>query len=254
MEIKRGVLTGLNEAFILDGKTKDRLIAQDPRSAEIIRPLLRGRDIKRGGYTFADKWLIAIPFGSYKTLPHAYPAIYQHLLPYEEQLKKRGQCKPNAWGKQRNADYPGQHHWLELDNNPSKEYLSLFDKPKIVWGEISDKPKFAFDKTDHFTPEATAFLMTGNERLDYVCVYLNSSLAEYLFSLQGTTTGVGTVRWKKYKLEQLALPRPTEDICALLSGHDGPLEQISPQVMSYVYALLHFSQEEIDFIDQHGPL
>ena len=58
INIYRGILTGYNEAFIIDGKKKDELIAEDPKSAEIIRPILRGRDIKRYGYDFADLWLI----------------------------------------------------------------------------------------------------------------------------------------------------------------------------------------------------
>ncbi|MRJ11740.1 hypothetical protein EDL98_11815, partial [Ornithobacterium rhinotracheale] len=58
INIYRGILTGYNEAFIINGEKKDELIAQDPKSAEIIRPILRGRDIKRYGYDFADLWLI----------------------------------------------------------------------------------------------------------------------------------------------------------------------------------------------------
>ncbi|MFA7449155.1 MAG: type II restriction endonuclease, partial [Weeksellaceae bacterium] len=58
INIYRGILTGYNEAFIIDGKKKDELIAEDPKSAEIIRPILRGRDIKRYNYDFADLWLI----------------------------------------------------------------------------------------------------------------------------------------------------------------------------------------------------
>src|SRR5690554_4397447 len=57
INIYRGILTGYNEAFIIDGNKKDELIASDPKSAEIIRPILRGRDIKRYGYDFADLWL-----------------------------------------------------------------------------------------------------------------------------------------------------------------------------------------------------
>ena len=57
--INYGIKTGCNDAFIIDGATRERLIAEDPRSAELIRPILRGRDIKRYGYTFADQWIIA---------------------------------------------------------------------------------------------------------------------------------------------------------------------------------------------------
>ena len=58
IKIYRGILTGFNEAFVINGEKKDELIAADPKSAEIIRPILRGRDIKRYIYDFADRWLI----------------------------------------------------------------------------------------------------------------------------------------------------------------------------------------------------
>lgn len=80
-----------------------------------------------------------------------------------------------------------------------------FSKQKILWGEISDRTKFCLDLNGVFVPEATTFLMTG-VHLQYLLCVLNSSLSEYLFSKIGTTTGVGTVRWKKYKLENIIVP------------------------------------------------
>ena len=87
-------MTGYNEAFIIDGKKKDELIAQDPKSAEIIRPILRGRDIKRYGYDFADLWLINTHNGIKEkgikpiNIEH-YPAIKKHLDQFYAQLEKR---------------------------------------------------------------------------------------------------------------------------------------------------------------------
>ena len=77
-----------------------------------------------------------------------------------------------------------------------------FSKPKIIWGEISDKSKFAFDFLGEYIPEATSFYMKG-ECIEYLLSALNSSVSEWLFSKVGTTTGVGTIRWKKYTIEQL---------------------------------------------------
>ncbi len=123
ISINYGIKTGCNEAFIIDGATKDALIAQDPKSAEIIRPILRGRDIKRYSYEFADKYVILAEFGSHKYLEEKYPAIYNHLLSYKTKLEQRGQCRYMANGKPNpKGEYPGQHHWLELDNNPRRHY------------------------------------------------------------------------------------------------------------------------------------
>ena len=81
IKIYRGILTGYNEAFIIDGNKKDELIRSDPKSEEIIRPILRGRDIKRYSCQFADLWLIAT-FPSLKINIDEYPAIRQHLMSF----------------------------------------------------------------------------------------------------------------------------------------------------------------------------
>ncbi|MDV3463020.1 restriction endonuclease, partial [Elizabethkingia anophelis] len=90
INIYRGILTGYNEAFIIDKKKKDELIAEDPKSAEIIRPLLRGRDIMRYSYEFADLYLITT-FPSLKIDIELYPAVKQHLLSFGyDRLKQTG--------------------------------------------------------------------------------------------------------------------------------------------------------------------
>ena len=92
VNIYRGVLTGYNEAFIIDGKKRQELIDKSPNSVDIIRPILRGRDIKRYGYEFADLWLINTHNGT-STLPaidvNNYPAIKEHLDKFYDQLIKR---------------------------------------------------------------------------------------------------------------------------------------------------------------------
>ena len=92
ISINYGIKTGCNEAFIIDGETKDALIAQDPKSAEIIRPILRGRDIKRYSYDFADKWLIATHNGTptqERIKIEDYPAVKMHLDSYYAKITKR---------------------------------------------------------------------------------------------------------------------------------------------------------------------
>lgn len=98
IKIYRGILTGLNEAFVIDRATRDRLISEDPKSAEIIKPMLRGRDIGRYGYEFAEQFLILVKYGFATELPQ-YPSILRHLLTYEESLRKRGQCNTSRSGK-----------------------------------------------------------------------------------------------------------------------------------------------------------
>jgi hypothetical protein len=138
ISIKYGIKTGRDEAFIITGRKKDELIARDPKSAEIIKPILRGRDIKRYETNFSDMWLIAAEFGSHKYLEVNYPIIYAHLLQYKACLEQRGQCRYTSSGRLNpNNSYPGQHHWLELDNNPKKDFIEEFEKEKIAWGNLA---------------------------------------------------------------------------------------------------------------------
>ena len=105
---KRGILTGYNDAFIIDEATKNSLITADPKSAELIRPILRGKDIKRYTYNFANLWLIYIPWhfplhndpnikgASVKAeeeFKKQYPAIYSYLEGHKEKLSKRNKAE-----------------------------------------------------------------------------------------------------------------------------------------------------------------
>ena len=94
IQINYGIKTGFNEAFIITGKIKDALIAEDPKSAEVIRPILRGRDIKKYEYVFSDLWLINMHNGvKAKGISpvdvNDYPAIKRHLDKFFPMLSGR---------------------------------------------------------------------------------------------------------------------------------------------------------------------
>ena len=125
-------------------------------------------------------------------------------------------------------------------------------RQKIVWGEISDKTKFALDENGEYFAEATTFLMTGRQ-LQFLTCFLNSCLSEYLFSKIGTTTGVGTVRWKKFKIEQLIVPRINEaqeiQFSALLSQITMVSQhEFEEAINRKVFELCGMSEEEIKYV------
>ncbi len=219
IDINYGIKTGCNDAFIIDNKTKNRLVKEDPHSAEIIRPILRGKDVQRYGYDFAEQYVILASFGSHEWLPKKYPAVYSHLKQYEQKLKNRGQVKYKSNGRpDNNAPYKGQHHWLELDNNPHQDYLDDLSKQKIIWGELSDTPKFALDVQGQYVPLNTAFFMTGTS-LPYLIAFLNSSVSQYYFSRNvATSSGVGTTRWLKFTIETLPIPKADSAVMEKISG------------------------------------
>lgn len=245
------MLTGYNEAFIINGAKKDELIAADPKSAEIIRPILRGRDIKRYGYDFADLWLIAT-FPSQHYDIENYPAVKEHLLSYGmERLEQTGKTHI-VNGKTIKSRKKTNNKWFETQDSIS--YTDDFSKQKIVWGELSDKPKFAFDKYGKFTPINTVFMMTGNH-LEYLLSFLNSPVSKYYFSSNvATTSGVGTIRWLKYTIETLPVPSPSKKILKEVTSILDNISHCDIAQMNIlnqlVYSLYGFTKQEIDFIEQ----
>ncbi|WP_342333150.1 Eco57I restriction-modification methylase domain-containing protein [Pedobacter sp. FW305-3-2-15-E-R2A2] len=247
INIYRGILTGYNEAFIINGAKRKELIANDPKSEEIIRPILRGRDIKRYSYEFADLWIITT-FPSLKIDIEGYPAIKQHLMSFGfDRLKQTGDA---------GARKKTNNKWFETQDSIS--YWEDFYRQKIVWGEISDKTKFAIELNGEYVTEATTFLMTGDSLL-YLLGFLNSKVSEYLFAQIGTTTGVGTVRWKKFTIEQLYVPKLSLDrqndynkIVNRIITHQRnkeSFEQLTDEIDNMIFTDIGLNQEEVDFIN-----
>ena len=264
INIYRGVLTGYNDAFIISTEKRNEILAncqtegERQKTAELIRPILRGRDIKRYGYDWAGQWLIYIPWHfpyqfdesitgasekAEKAFKEQYPAVYNHMLEYKEPLSKRNKAETGI-----------RYEWYAMQRWGAK-YWEDFSKPKIIWGEISDKSKFAFDFFGEYIPEATSFYMKG-ECIEYLLSALNSSVSEWLFSKVGTTTGVGTIRWKKYTIEQLIVAKlSTEQLNTHLAAFNDlkvgkmsitDFECFSNKLMYDVYKL---TSDEIQYIE-----
>ena len=247
IQINYGIKTGFNDAFIISTEKRDEILAncqtedERVRTAELIRPILRGRDIRRYGYKWAELWIINIHNGIKGKLPRIkiedYPAIKAHLDLYWDKISKRTDKGDTPYNLRNCA------------------YMEDFSKPKIIWGEISDKSKFAFDFLGEYIPEATSFYMKG-ECIEYLLSALNSSVSEWLFSKVGTTTGVGTIRWKKYTIEQLIVAKlSTEQLNTHLAAFNDlkvgkmsitDFECFSNKLMYDVYKL---TSDEIQYIE-----
>ena len=185
--INYGIKTGCNEAFIIDGAKREEILnnckttAERERTDALIRPILRGRDIKRYKAEWAGLYVILAKFGSHHYLEKDYPAIFNHLLQYEDKLKSRGQVRYTSSKKVREgAEYPGQHHWLELDNNPCDKYLEDFLKQKIIYPNMTKFLPFYLDNTSHFYHNDKSFMITGTH-ISFLTAFLNSSLFKFCF-------------------------------------------------------------------------
>lgn len=191
----RGILTGYNEAFIIDSKTKDELINKDSKNEAIIKPILRGRDTRKYFCNYADLYLLNTHNG-YKNIERVdvvkdFPTIYDYLKIHEEQAKKR---------------FDKGVHWTNLRNCA---YLDKFEDPKIIFSEIVSEPQFYYDEKGYY-PEATTFFISG-EKLKYLTALLNSKPVTFLFkSFYMGGELVGKIRYKKAFLEQVPLPYPTK--------------------------------------------
>jgi hypothetical protein len=154
----RGIITGLNKAFIIDPAVRDRLVAEAERNGEIIRPLLVGRDVRRYRIDFEQRYLL----WTYKGVPiERYPAILRHLSQFQAQLEKR-------WDK---GDY-----WWELR---ACTYYDRFEQPKIIYPDIATSCRFALDQDGYFASNTTYFIPRDDA---YLLGILNSKLGLFCFT------------------------------------------------------------------------
>ena len=194
IRINYGIKTGCNEAFIISTEKRNEILSnckteeECKRTAELIRPILRGRDIKRYSYNWAGLWLINTHNGVQGKIPRVdindYPAIKQHLDKYWDKISIRADRGDTPYNLRNCA------------------YLEDLLQPKIVWIELSDEPKFAISE---LMPLNTVFYLIG-ERINDIIGMLNSTIYKWYFThCIGTTSGVGTNRWLKYTIEQVPL-------------------------------------------------
>ena len=200
VRINYGIKTGYNKAFVIDGEVRDALIAKDPNSSELIKPIFRGRDLERYMAQWADVWLIYVHC---QIGENEYPAIRQHLLPHREALsKRRGGANPTT------GEVPYEWWQLQVDYYNSGAYRE-FAKEKLVWMDLTDRGRFAYDDKSMFCMDTT-FVMTG-QSVKYLCAVLNSTLATWFMQNTALTSGMGVARWKRFTVERIPVPNISDD-------------------------------------------
>jgi adenine-specific DNA-methyltransferase len=247
INIYRGILTGYNEAFIIDGKKKDELIAQDPRIAEIIKPILRGRDIKRYKSDFADLWLINTHNGiKEKDIPRIdveknYPAIFNHLKQYEIQLIKR----------QDQGD-----HWSNLRNCA---YIEEFEKEKIIYPNMTLFLPFIYDDKSIFTNQKCFILTSNTISLKFLVGFFNSKISHRWIrqncpELQGGTRELSKIFFENIPVPPLSVEAQKPFIALvdeiLIRKENGEdTAGLEAEIDRLVYELYGLTEEEIDIIE-----
>ncbi|WP_441749318.1 type IIG restriction enzyme/methyltransferase [Helicobacter pylori] len=266
IQIYRGILTGANEAFIIPTEKREEILnacktqEERKRTEALIKPILRGKDIKRYSYEWAHLWVINTHNGytsnlKFKIPPidiEKYPATKAHLDAHWDTIATR--CDQ--------GDTP--YHLRNC------AYLEDFEKEKIVYGEIVQEPRFYLDNGEcelgYFYAEATSFILTG-EHLRYLLGMLHSKLITFAFKTFYAGGGLGEsgYRYKKAFIERLPIPKITPQnqklACKITDGAKAILEakekdpkantqKLEKEIDALVYQLYNLTDEEIKTIEE----
>ena len=267
IKINFGLKTGLNEAFIINGKIREYILQKEPQSNKFIKPILRGRDTRQFYADFKDFWILNIPKGytiktnlgildvvceptprygnleiedAWNWFYKNHPVVAEYLLPFKQKAEKRDD----------KGDY-----WWELR---ACSYIAEFNNPKIIFSEIVSEPQFYYDEKG-FYPEATVFFITS-ERLKYLTALLNSKAVTFFFKtfyMGGEL--VGKIRYKKAFIEQVPFPIPSDEQEKRMNDLvDKIIEKkqqkqdtsdLEKQIDEMVYKLYDLTAEEIAIIE-----
>jgi hypothetical protein len=191
-QLLRGIVTGRNEAFFIDGETRRRLIEEDSRSEEVIKPLVVGNGVRRYRIEREDQWLLYLPHG---VEIDRYPAVEAYLEQYRETLEGRAT----------------EQAWYELQQ-PQEAYVEFFEGPKVLYPDIGMEARFAQDPGGLFPPN-TCYAIPGNR--EALVAQLNSSVTFFYLSFVCSSLGNpaerGRLRFFQQYMERLPMWLPAED-------------------------------------------
>lgn len=186
-----GIKTGLNEAFVIDNATKEKLCNEDPKSSEILKPFLEGKDLQRWHSESRGLWIIYIPKN--RIAIDDYPAIRDWLLPFKKRLEKRAT----------------KQEWFELQQ-AQEAYAEPFQKPKISYPHFSQGRKFLHDETGFFSNDKTYFVPNGN--WDLLAILNATAVWYYLRSIcSAMRGGEWRLELRVQYMETIPIPPATDE-------------------------------------------
>ena len=180
----RGVVTGLNGAFVIDSATKESLCAQDPKSADLLKPFLEGKDLKRWRAEPRGLWLIYIPKNRIEI--DDYPAIQEWLLPFKDKLEARAT----------------KQEWFELQQ-AQEAYAPHFAAPKISYPHFNDTRNFSFEPLGAFSNDKSYLIPSDDKAL---LGLLNSRVLWFMLSSMSPPVRGGFHELRVQYAEKLPIP------------------------------------------------
>ncbi len=258
IQINYGIKTGANEAFIITTEKREEILnacktqEERKRTEALIKPILRGKDIKRYSYEWAHLWVINTHNGytsnlKFKIPPidiEKYPATKAHLNSYWNTIATRSD----------QGDTP--YHLRNC------AYLEDFEKEKIVWAEMTDEPRFIYDNKGFYTNQTCYFIARDDK---YLFAILNSKVIYFFMRQMASNLGEGAFRWIKQFIERLPIPQITEknqeladkitdgakQILALKEKDPKTnTQQLEKEIDALVYQLYNLTDEEIKIIEE----
>jgi hypothetical protein len=241
-----GIKTGLNEAFVIDEKTKIQLIEEDPKCADIIKPFLIGRDIKRYTEPISTRYVLFIPWhfplnddpninGASKKaeseFKKEYPSIYNYIIQFKDQLSKRNAAETGI-----------RYEWYALQRYGSK-YVTEFEKTKILWPGISSQiASFSLDESHQYGNDNIQMIISDDH---YLLGILNSKLSRtYLKSICDVVQG-GFYRLKISYISQLPIRTIDPTDPADVTRHDRMVSLVEGMLdLNKKLAAAHLSSEK----------
>ena len=231
IQINYGIKTGYNDAFIINTEKRDEILSncqsedERTRTAELIRPILRGRDIKRYGYNWANLWLINTHNGIRGKLERVhiedYPAIKAHLDQYWDRISKRADKGDTPYNLRNCA------------------YLDLFFQPHICWKAVGRKLAFALVEAGTFLTAPASFISAGRYNKT-VLAFLCSTIGTYFVYKNSDTTGAGDIMLNIQSLIKFPIPKIDIDF-----------DDFSDREIDlYIYDIYKFTKEEIHYIEE----
>ena len=242
INIYRGVLTGCNKAFIISTEKRNEILSnckdddERARTAELIRPILRGRDIKRYSYNWAGLWLINTHNGVKGKMPRIdinyYPAVKQHLDQYWNAISTRADKGDTPYNLRNCA------------------YLEDFSQPKIIWKRIGSKLRFSYDNNCTLGLDSTCFA-TGHN-VQYLCCLLNSKMGKYLLK-DSPKTGTGDLIVSVQAIEPVMAACPIDTkVDELLNAIITNNNQSDIDRIDHIFfSLYNLSNEEITYVSNY---
>lgn len=230
--VYRGITTGFNDAFEIDDAERIALIREDMSSSELIKPLLKGKDLTRWSPPVATRWII---FARRGTQLADYPAIERHLSKFRDRLTP----KPKDWTGPWLGRKPGSYEWFEIQDNVA--YWPIFEKKKIISNKVTDRPNFSIDPGKSYLAN-TAYCFEAREA-EFITGVLNSSTLHYVAKRVFADKEGGFYEVQPTALLDLPIPRCRDEdkellasiVTALVAGADRP--RLEALINAFVYEL-----------------